>query len=210
MYPTIPTEITPLESGACVLTIEGCSFEFETKDLLFPNGQCQPVDLSPFGVMFRDGQHIVFSFGEKIAFRASYEEVMNGIFHSGAYSHIIRRRNTRQQSAGGSMDTSERGIMHVAGQVRRGSDKYHIIEMSGKERFVSQFCSKNLIFRSWAAKILPDGRIFPERSGFYSLHIPGEGDFLINAEEFRETVLPEGERNFTRIFQMSGSSSRRE
>jgi len=100
MYPTITGEIAPLRSGLCGIAIEGFSFEFETKDLFFPNGECQPVELSPCGVMFRDGQHIVFYFGGKKALRASYEEIMNGIFHSSAYPHIIRRRNTKEQRNG--------------------------------------------------------------------------------------------------------------
>lgn len=100
MQPTITTEITLSESGACDIAFEGSSYEFETQDLFFPNGQYQPVDLSPCGVMFRDGQYIVFYFGGRMVLRASYDEVMNGIFHSSAYSHIIRRRNTREQRTG--------------------------------------------------------------------------------------------------------------
>lgn len=100
MHPTIPAEITLSESGACVIAIKGYSFKFKTEELFFPNGQYQPVDLSPCGVMFRDGQYIVFYFGGRMVLRASYDEVMNGIFHSSAYSHIIRRRNTREQRTG--------------------------------------------------------------------------------------------------------------
>jgi len=99
------------------------------------------------------------------------------------------------------MNTNGRGIMHVAGQARRGPDGYTILVIHDKEYVLSRHYASNLLRFSWTAYIIPDGRISPAKSGYFGVHIPGEGEFLINADDFRKTVTPNGGRKFARIYE---------